>query len=185
MKNKAKKSVERTRKFTLIKPLGQKGEIKEVTVKPLTAAQAHDLKFPVASQATIEDEEALVILSTGLDEQTLQSITKMDFNTLFTAAYEYLTMTSYELAGDTIDVKSKTLTLYFQDDEQEIAFEYPTLQVSKVAMKKKDDVERAVFVISQITDLDEQDIKEMAFPDYLSAVEMTTAFLTLPADFFQ
>lgn len=180
-----KSPVQRSRTFTLLKAIGTNSDITEVTVTPLTVEQATELKMPQPDKITIEDEEKLVVISTGLKAQDLQLMTKMDFNTISTAAYEYLTMTSYELAGETIDVKSKQLTLYFQDDEPTLDFEYPTLLVSKAAAKCKTDAARAMFVISQITDLDEQDVKGMAMPDYLSAVELATGFLTLPADFFQ
>lgn len=180
-----KPALQRTRQFTLVKPL-QDGDnqITEATVKPLTAKKAAELNLPSLDAISLDQQEALVVASTGIKPDVLQLITKMDFNTLFEAAYEYYSLTSYDLAGKEIDAKSRQLTLLFNEGEPVIEFDYPTLLVSKAAAKCKNDVERAQFIISQITDLDEDEIQALAQPDYLAAVEMTSDFLLGMADSF-
>ncbi|MCG9785385.1 hypothetical protein L1D52_24050 [Vibrio brasiliensis] len=174
-----------SRPFTLVQPL-EDGNTTHTTatVKPLTAAKAAELDLPALENITLEQQEALVVASTGIDANVLQFITKMDFNTLFEAAYDYYSLTSYDLAGMTIDAKSRKLILMFKEGEPQIEFDFPTLLVSKNAAKVKGDVARAMFIISQITDLDEEDIKELAQPDYLAMVEMTSDFLLGMADSF-
>lgn len=185
MKNNQPESFQRSRTFTLVKSLASDtGEIKEAIVKPLTAMAAAELNLPPLSEISLEQQEALVVQSADIDSDALQSVTKMDFNTLFEAAWEYYSLTAYDLAGKSIDAKSQTLKLFFQDSEP-LHFDFPTLKVSKLAAKVQGDVKRAMFIISQITDLDEEDIQQMAQPDYLSAVEMTSDFLHGMADFFQ
>ena len=178
--DKTKKADFLERKFTLIKPVGK---IKTVTVKPITLAQNVELELP-NEEFELEDEVKLVQAATGLTEDEVYSLTKPDYNSIFEAAYNFLTLDAYHLAGKDIDESKLELDLLFTGDRH-ITFDYPTLRLSKQSKEFDNDVERAVFIISNITDLDSDEIENMVMPDYRALVSMTTDFLMNPAAFYQ
>lgn len=173
------------KKFTLIKPVNK---MDVVTVKPITLAQSVELEYPSGdeSEIEIEDQVKLVMYSTGLTEGEVYSLTKPDFNSIFEAAHHFLTLDAYHLAGKDLDESKLDLYLLFTGGRH-ITFDFPTLRLSKQS-KDADfdsDSERAVFIISNITDLDADEIENMLMPDYRSLVSRTSDFLTSPAAFYQ
>lgn len=169
--------------FTLLQPVGDDNQTESVTVKPITLAQNVELKLP-DENLELEDQVSLVIVSTGLTEGEVYSLTKPDFNSIFEAAYNFLTLDAYHLAGKDISESKFELNLLFTG-ERHIQFKYPTLRLSKQSQAFTDDVERAVFIISNITDLDGDEVENMLMPDYRSLVSHTHDFLLNPAAFYQ
>tara|TARA_B100001059_G_scaffold236796_1_gene290458 strand:+ start:2916 stop:3473 length:558 start_codon:yes stop_codon:yes gene_type:complete len=169
--------------FTLLQPVGDDNQTESVTVKPITVAQNVELKLP-DEKFELEDQVRLVIVSTGLTEDEVYSLTKPDFNSIFEAAYNFLTLDAYHLAGKDISESKFELNLLFTGDRH-IQFKYPTLRLSKQSQDFTDDVERAVFIISNITDLDGDEVENMVMPDYRSLVSHTNDFLLNPAAFYQ
>lgn len=173
------------KKFPLIKPVNK---MDIVTVKPITLAQSVELEYPSGdeneNEIEIEDQVKLVMYSTGLTEDEVYSLTKPDFNSIFEAAHHFLTLDAYHLAGKDLDESKLDLYLLFTGGRH-ITFDFPTLRLSKQSKDFDSDVARAVFIISNITDLDADEIENMLMPDYRSLVSRTSDFLTSPAAFYQ
>lgn len=168
------------RKFTLLKPLER---ITHATVKPLSRASSMDIE-PKGDTFTQEEKEALVMASTGLNQEELDSLSNPDWLALYDASYDFYRQTGYQLANVEQDDTAKEVALYFSNERQ-VSFEFPTLKLSKMANKISDDIQRACFIVANLTDLEEDEIMAMPLPDYRSLVNAATNFLTKPAAYFQ
>ncbi len=122
--------------------------------------------------------------STGLNQDELDSLSSPDWLALYEASYDFYRQTGYQLAKVEQDDIAKVVILYFSD-EREISFEFPTLRLSKSANKISDDIQRACFIIANLTELEEDEIRNLPLPDYRSLVKAATNFLTKPAAYFQ
>lgn len=169
--------------FTLLKPINAKSKaIETVTVKPITLEQNVELDLP-EGDFELTDQVNLIMNSTGLTESEVYQLSKPDYNSIFTSAYAYLTLDAYALSGETRDSKMELDLLFTRP--RNVQFEYPDLNLSKQSNQFDDDVDRAVFIMANITDLEEDEIRAMPMPDYRSMLSMTTDFLTKPADYFR
>jgi hypothetical protein len=168
------------RKFTLLKPLEK---IKEVTVKPLNVESIAGVE-PKGEQFTQEDKEALVMASTGLNQDELESLSNPDWLSIYNASYDFYYKTGYQLAEVEQDDAAKKVKLFFSG-EREISFDLPTLKLSKMAGKISDDAKRVCFVIANLTELEEDEVMALPSPDYRSLVIAASNFLTKPAAYFQ
>ncbi|MEZ8647302.1 hypothetical protein AB6D52_21790, partial [Vibrio cyclitrophicus] len=83
------------RKFTLLKPLER---ITHATVKPLSRASSMDIE-PKGDTFTQEEKEALVMASTGLNQEELDSLSNPDWLALYDASYDFYRQTGYQLAN--------------------------------------------------------------------------------------
>ncbi|ELA7323260.1 hypothetical protein Q9X98_004904 [Vibrio parahaemolyticus] len=168
------------RVFTLLKPIENQ---KTVTVKPLSRESSLDIE-PKGETFTQEEKEALVMASTGLSQDELDSLSSPDWLALYEASYDFYRQTGYQLANVERDDTAKDVILYFCD-ERKVSFELPTLKLSKMANKISDDIKRACFIVANLTDLEEDEIMSLPLPDYRSLVNAATNFLTKPAAYFQ
>ena len=84
------------RKFTLLKPLET---IKEVTVKPMNRESSKDVE-PKGDTFTQEEKEALVMVSTGLNQDELDSLSSPDWLSIYDASYDFYRQTGYQLAKE-------------------------------------------------------------------------------------
>jgi len=168
------------RKFTLLKPLET---IKEVTVKPMNRESSKDVE-PKGDTFTQEEKEALVMVSTGLNQDELDSLSSPDWLSIYDASYDFYRQTGYQLAKEEQNDTAKEVTLYFSD-ERTVSFDFPTLKLSKMANKISDDIQRACFIVANLTELEEEEVMALPLPDYRSLVNAATNFLTKPAAYFQ
>ncbi|UTZ44805.1 hypothetical protein [Vibrio campbellii] len=168
------------RPFTLLKPIES---INQVTVKPMSRESSMDVE-PKGDTFTQEEKEALVMASTGLNQDELDSLSSPDWLALYEASYDFYRQTGYQLANVEQDDTAKEVTLYFTG-ERKVSFEFPTLKLSKMANKISDDIKRACFIVANLTELEEDEIMSLPLPDYRSLVNAASNFLTKPAAYFQ
>ncbi|HDZ3733623.1 TPA: hypothetical protein RSW61_005310 [Vibrio harveyi] len=168
------------RPFTLLKPIES---INQVTVKPMSRESSMDVE-PKGDTFTQEEKEVLVMASTGLNQDELDSLSSPDWLALYEASYDFYRQTGYQLVNVEQDDTAKEVTLYFTG-ERKVNFEFPTLKLSKMANKISDDIKRACFIVANLTELEEDEIMSLPLPDYRSLVNAATNFLTKPAAYFQ
>ncbi|MBE3670915.1 hypothetical protein BOO25_18475 [Vibrio navarrensis] len=167
-------------KHTLLQPVG---ELIEVIVRPLSRENSREIE-PKGATFTTAEKDALVMLSTGLTKDQLEQLTTMDSITLWEEAYKFYSKTSYELADEERDDTSREVTLHFSNDLV-LTISYPTVRVSRLASKIENDIDRAAFIASQLTDLDNDAVLALPLPDYRTLVNAVSTFLTKPAAYFQ
>lgn len=169
-----------SRTFTLLQVVNGR---EVVTVKPFSREAGLTIE-PKGDRFTQEEKEKLVMLATGLTQAELDELCQPDWLSLYDAAYDYYHQTGYQLAGKEQDEAEKAVVLWFSQ-EKVVTFKLPTLKLSKAAEHLHDDVERAVFLIANLTDLEDEQVRALPLPDYRSLVQALTCFLTKPAAFFQ
>ncbi|WP_341661214.1 hypothetical protein [Vibrio sp.] len=168
------------RTFTLLKPVE---DHRQVTVKPMSRQSSMEIE-PKGDTFTQEEKEALVMASTGLNQEELDALSSPDWLTLYSASYDFYHQTGYQLAGEKQVDTAKDAILFFSG-ERKVSLELPTLKLSKMADKMSDDIKRACFILANLTDLEEAEIMNLPLPDYRSLVSAASHFLTKPAAYFQ
>ena len=166
--------------FTLLKPLET---ISTVTVKPLSRESSLEIE-PKGETFQQAEKEALVMASTGLNQEELDALSNPDWLTLYEASYHFYNQTGYQLVDSEQPETDTTVTLFFSGERQ-VEFELPTLKLTKMADKINDDIKRACFILANLTGLEEDEIMHLPLPDYRSLVVAATHFLTKPAVYFQ
>ncbi|MFL7036500.1 phage tail assembly protein [Vibrio lentus] len=166
-----------------IKVDGSPKTINVVTIHAMTLSQNVELK-PEGDSLSLDEQIMIVAASTGLSSDALESLCLPDWNSVYDPAYEFYAKTSYELASKKLDSSKKTVTLLFSDD-REVVLKLPTLRVSKMAEEIKDIAKRTIFLLEQLSDLDEDEILQMPMPDYRALSSVVSDFLLKKAAYFQ
>lgn len=162
---------------------GKMESVTTITVKPMNVAQNIKLT-PVGDNFTLDEQISLVAASTGLSNEALESLCLPDWNSIYEPSYDFYSKTSYELARKELESSKKTVTLLFTDN-REVTLKLPTLRISKMAEDITDISKRTIFLLEQLSDLDEDEVLEMPMPDYRALSSVVSDFLLKKAAYFQ
>ncbi|MBD1559592.1 hypothetical protein HC752_21855 [Vibrio sp. S9_S30] len=177
-----KEAIYLTHEHPLLKPISGR---EFITVTPPTYGQFIDSDAnPQGEVFTDAEKEALVTLCTGLTEDELNQLSEPDWKTLFDYSHGFYFKAGHQLAGVSRKDNEQHVVLYFSD-QKKVTFELPTLGVTKMANKLKDPIQKTAFILEQVTDLDEAELRDLPLPDHNELNLAVNVFLTEPAAYFQ
>ena len=155
--------------------------IKVVTVNP---TERHQIIKNNNSKEKNKDNN-LFCLMTGLTKEQRESLSYPDYITLTALVNEYNTLDSYALDGEVRDVMDFELKLKWPYKfGTTITVKPPTVAVSEMSDLYTDNDERTMFLMENLTGLNESDILSLKYPDYLSVLSLINDFLGKGAAYF-
>lgn len=151
-----------------------------VTVKPFSTQELIDL-MPKAEQITTPEMFEFVKASTGLTDDEIDELCTMDWNKIYKAVYKFYITSAHALAKKKLDPSDRKAILYFSENRV-VNFKLPKVKITKLAEEMPNVVEQHMFIISNITNLEMDELKAMPVPDYRTLSEVVTYFLDETAD---
>lgn len=173
-------------RFPIDLPTG--GTLTEIELRPFSRIEHRDALAEAGSD-TDDQFEALLCLASGLKVEVVELIKRPDYVSLVARIYEYINLpASYFLGSKPKDPDDAPLLVPIKGVGRVIdslQLQVPTLKVSKVMRKLKDDDARADFVSAHCTGLSIPEVQSLSCPDWSQLQDRLNNFLNKPADFFQ
>lgn len=165
------------------------GQVAAVELRPFSVAEH---RAAIEEAGTDEDDrfEALLRLSSGLEQAVIDELKRPDYMSLVGLIHEYISLpASYFLGAKPKDPDDAPLLIPIKRFGGQmlgsLQLQVPTLKVTKAMCKLKTDAERADFCTSACTGLSVPEVQSLSIPDWNQLQERLHNFLNKPADFFQ
>lgn len=163
----------------------------KITEIPLRAFSVAEHRKALAEVSDDSDAqfEALVLLSSGLDEEVVDQLSRPDFVSLAKLINEYVNLpASFFLARKPEDPNAPPLLVPIKGitgTVTALTLTVPALKATKMMNKLKTANERADFISAHCTGLSVPEIQMLSCPDWSQLQDRLNDFLNKPADFFQ
>lgn len=165
------------------------GQLTDIELRPFNVAE-HRQAIEEAGADEDDRFEALLRLSSGLEQAVIDEIKRPDYMSLISLIHEYISLpASYFLGTKSKDLDEAPLLIPIKrfggQMVDSLQLQVPALKVTKAMRKLKNDTDRADFCTSACTGLSVPEATSLSIPDWTQLQERLHNFLNKPADYFQ
>jgi len=157
----------------------KKDELEELTTQDwlVVVGKSHD--YYTKTSYELELNEQLAVVNAAGEKAEAEA---KDAKALQAARLKHDKKVEAMTEAYQLDASKKTVRLHFAND-QVVTLKPPKLKVSRLAEDTYPNIiEQRLFILSNITDLSETELRAMPLPDYRSLNEVVHHFLHTPAD---